>query len=163
MIATDLTAQSASALRLAGAIGQNFGAEIVVAHVVPMPGALRRWSHPSFRADLKSYGTVLTNQCTAAERDLERQVSTAGLSSVRGVRTVVESGRPAPTLARLVEELNADLIIVGRGRGGKLGPVAEQLVRLIGRTVLVAPVRSLPAAPVGRGRPLRPRHRGTAT
>ena len=54
-------------------------------------------------------------------------------------------GKPAEVIAAAADELGADLIVVARGRGGRLGPNTERLVRMAGRTVLVAPVRA-PAA-----------------
>jgi nucleotide-binding universal stress UspA family protein len=165
LVASDLTPQSTAAMRLARGLGQALGSKLVVAHVVPMPSELKRWSGAVFGDDLKAYKAVLERQSRAATKELDRQVTTAGLASTRGVRAVVRSGLPAPVLAKLVEELDADLVIVARGRGGKLGPVAEQLVRLVGRTVLVAPVRGKRGATLGLPGvvpPARPRRRAVA-
>ena len=141
LVASDLTAQSAQALRLADGLASSFGSRIVVAHVLPMAPELRRWSNPEFRDDLRAYDLLLRRQLKAAEKALDRQVGAAGLASGRGVKCVARSGDAAPVLAKLVAELDADLVIVARGKGGKLGPVAERLVRIVGRAVLVAPVR----------------------
>jgi nucleotide-binding universal stress UspA family protein len=149
LVASDLTPQSLSALRLARGLGDTFGGKLTVAHVVSMPSELRRWRGSVFRDDLKAYQAVLERQTQAASTELDRQVTTVGLASTRGVRLVVRSGAPAAVLAELVEEFDSDLVIVARGSGGKLGPVAEQLVRLVGRTVLVAPVRGKRAATIG--------------
>lgn len=165
LVGSDLSSQSSGALRLAQGLGQTFDAHIVVAHVVMMPAALQGWGSVGFRNDLKTYGSLLERQLAAARTHLERQVTTARLASAGGVELVVRSGSPAPILAALVEELDADLVIVARGAGGKLGPVAEQLVRLVGRTVLVAPVRLRRGAvlPLPTTRPApRPRRRAAA-
>ncbi|MEZ4398654.1 MAG: universal stress protein [Kofleriaceae bacterium] len=151
LVATDLTAQASVALRLARVQAATHGAAIVVAHVLSMPAELRRWGGQLFRDDTKTYDALLERQRGAAEQTLARQVAAAKLVSPRGVRLVVRTGNPPEVLAALVDEVDADLVIVARGRGGKLGPVAEQLVRLVGRTVMVAPVKLPPS--IARGIP----------
>lgn len=104
-----------------------------------MAAALRPLSGPTFRADLANYRGLLQRQLEASQQRLEVQAEKAGLH-VDDIRCVVRAGAPATVIAAVAGELDADLIIVGRGSGGKLGSVAEHTVRLVGRLVLVAPV-----------------------
>jgi nucleotide-binding universal stress UspA family protein len=156
LIASDLTQLSTSALRAAAEIGRTFGPKITVAHVIAMPPMLRRWKSDVFREDLDTYHELLTRQIGSAKAELERQVSTAGIVSKRGVTVVVRAGDPAPILAELANTLRVDLVIASRGRAGVLGSVAERLVRLVGRSVLVTPAPSRRAA-IGKPKPRRGR------
>ncbi|MBA3454433.1 MAG: universal stress protein [Deltaproteobacteria bacterium] len=142
LVATDLEPNSASALVYARELGRIFGSKLIIAHVVLMPSVLKKWGAKVFETDLKAYRDVLARQQIGARAALESQVSAVGLASARGVQCVVRAGDPASQLAELIDELGVDLTVVGRGRGGKLGPVAERLVRLVGRAVLVTPSRA---------------------
>ncbi len=150
LVATDLTSQSASALVHAREFGRIFDSELIVAHVVPMPTALKNWKAAVFRDDLRAYREVLDRQRSSADDALNRQVSTIGLVSPKGVWCVVRAGDPAAQLAAMIEEFGVDLTIVGRGRGGKVGPVTERLVRLVGKAILVTPVRPSKLVAIGR-------------
>jgi nucleotide-binding universal stress UspA family protein len=156
LVASDLTQQSISSLRAAAELGRAFGPKITVAHVIAMPPVLRRWKSDVFREDLDTYHELLARQVGSATAELERQVSSAGLVSKRGVKIVVRAGDPAPILAELAAALGADLVIASRGRAGVLGSVAERLVRLVGRSVLVTPAPSRRAA-IGKPKPRRGR------
>lgn len=149
LVASDLSAQSNVALRVARGLAQSFGARLMVAHVVDMPPEIKRWAGTELGDDRRAYDALLARQTQAAAVALDRQITTLGLAGVRGVQAIVRAGAPAPTLAALVEEVDADLVLVARGRGGALGPVAERLVRLVGRTVMVTPVRGKGAATLG--------------
>lgn len=74
------------------------------------------------------------------------------LADELGCRTEVRilRGQPAPELARLGREVEADLLAIGPrgGRASRLGTTAEQLVRLADRPVLV--VRGPRGAKPGR-------------
>lgn len=146
LVASDLSRQSASALRAAAEIGRAFGPKITIAHVIAMPPALRRWKAAVFRSDLETYHDLLKRQVASATEELDRQVSASGIVSKRGVHVVVRTGDPAPVLAEFANTLSVDLVIAARGRGGVLGSVAEKMVRLVGRSVLVTPSPSRRAA-----------------
>jgi nucleotide-binding universal stress UspA family protein len=65
------------------------------------------------------------------------------LGQPEGVERVAVIGAPAETIVATAQARSADLIVVGsHGRGGMarvlLGSVAERVVRLAGRSVLVA-------------------------
>ncbi|MEO6775805.1 MAG: universal stress protein [Kofleriaceae bacterium] len=165
LVACDLTEQSTTAIGLTRQLAIETGASVVAVHIVDMPNTLRPFAGPSFRTDLASYRAVVARQLATAEDRLRTQLEQAAIR-MTDTRIIVRAGTPAPLVAAIAEEVGADLIVVGRGRDGRLGPVAEHTVRLVGRTVMVAPVykkprakRPLPAS-YGRrpgGRPGRPR------
>ena len=140
LVASDLADQSATALSLARQLGVETGAWIIALHVLAMPEALRPLAGPKFLADVAAYRKVLERQVAAAKERLEACIDKSGLNRTF-TRCMVRTGAPASVIANVADELDADLIIVGRGRDGRLGPVAEHTVRLVGRTVMVAPVR----------------------
>jgi nucleotide-binding universal stress UspA family protein len=144
LLATDLENHSMPALRMAAALAAAEDATLFVLHVVELPRALRRWSVPTARREQDAYRSILDRQVQAGGEDLARLV--ARVPRCRGrTRTLVRVGPPADTIADTADELKADLIVVARGRGGRLGATSEKVVRLVGRTVLVAPVK------LGRG------------
>lgn len=158
LVATDLSEQSSTALSLTRQLAVETGASVIALYVLPMPAALRPFAGPNFRTDLANYRAVIERQLEAATRRLETWVEKAGLDR-DGTRLLTRAGTPATTISDVANELDADLIIVGRGAGGRLGPVAEHTVRLVGKTVMVAPVqrkrravRSLPASTRRLGR-----------
>jgi nucleotide-binding universal stress UspA family protein len=138
---TDLTMASAPALRCAAGQMEPGQSRLTVLHVVPLPPEIKKWSLPIFAADVKVYRQLLDRQIAAAKAELERQLrSVVGKTAAVAIR--VRSGDAADVIARSADEIGADLIVVARGHGGKLGHTAERVVRLVGRTVLVAPVRN---------------------
>jgi nucleotide-binding universal stress UspA family protein len=160
LVGTDLLPQSAVALRMGHALAQASGADLVVLHVVPMPAELRRWADDLFKRELQSYRKILDRQAAAARSDLERHVRRLARPGGRPVVSLVRVGKPADVIAATADEMGADLIVVARGHGGVLGSNSERLVRMAGRTVLVAPARApaglataerlAPAAPARR-------------
>jgi nucleotide-binding universal stress UspA family protein len=151
LVAVDLTEQSRTALSLTRQLAIETGASAIALYVVPMPPAIRPVAGPAFRADLATYRSVVERQLTDARRRLEAEVKVSRLDP-RATRCVTRAGLPSQKIAEVADELGADLIVVGRGTNGRLGPVAEHTVRLAGKTVMVAPVprkrratRSLPS------------------
>ena len=119
---TDFSEYSEYALRLAAALTRDYGARLVVLHVVTPPTII--------------YGEGVVppdpqdNLAEARER-LER-LAVPG-NNVSAERRFVE-GDPATEILRLARDLRADLIVMGtHGRTGLrrllMGSVAEKLVR----------------------------------
>lgn len=139
LVASDLTAQSQTALSLAHRLSIETGAAVSVIHVVEMAAILRPFAGPTFRTDLANYRALLERQIGNARKELQAQAERAGMKG-RDVSYIVRAGLPSAVIVAVVDEIDADLIVIGRGREGRLGPVAEHTVRLVGRSVLVAPV-----------------------
>jgi nucleotide-binding universal stress UspA family protein len=148
VVCTDLTAVSLVALRMAVKLARDNDATLTALHVVPLPPALKHWSAPEFRTDLKLYRELLGRQLEAHVLELRRQVAAAGAGDLE-VTYLVKAGLPAEVIATTADELGADLIVVARGRGGQLGSTTAHTVRLAGRTVLVAPVKEPESLRVG--------------
>ncbi len=157
LIASDLTEQSSTAVSYARQLAVETGASIIALHVVAMPVALRRIGVAAPRSDAESYRALVARQLATSEPVLRAQLEKARVNVARA-RVLVRAGLPALVIAEVVDELDIDLIVVGRGRGGRLGPVAEHTVRLVGRTVMVVPVekkrRARRGLPTSRRRPL---------
>ncbi|MEO6952115.1 MAG: universal stress protein [Polyangia bacterium] len=148
LVATDLTEKSVLAIRLAAKLtAQTQGAQLTVLHVVDFPASLRDWSMPSFRKDSKLYDDLVARQVQAAEATLRAQIDELHMSTAAAIMhpilALVRTGSPAQTIASCADEHGVDVIIVARGKGGVLGSTAEQVVRMVGRTVLVAPVAGM--------------------
>jgi nucleotide-binding universal stress UspA family protein len=140
---TDLTAMSLDALRASLELAHTNAAALIVLHVVPLPVALRHWWAPMFSDDARVYRELVEHQMAGARRRLDRQLAALGVSASQPtVAVMVKAGAAAAVIAATARDLGADLIVVARGRGGKLGSTSEHVVRLVGRTVLVAPVKS---------------------
>jgi nucleotide-binding universal stress UspA family protein len=148
VVCTDLTSVSLVALRMAVKLACDNGASLTALHVVPLPPAIRHWSAPVFRSDVKVYRELLDRQLEAHNLELRRQLVAAGAGELE-IRCLVRAGLPAEVIATTADELGADLIVVARGRGGQLGSTTAHTVRLAGRTVLVAPAKEPETLRVG--------------
>ncbi len=137
LVATDLTPISERAVELAVRLARTEGANLCIVHVVELPKVLKAWQRPGGMVDRQQYRAIVDNQVEAAKVELHHQIRWASQAS-RSV--LIKVGEPAAEIARAALEVDADLLIVARGRGGRLGSTAERVVRLVGRTVLVAPV-----------------------
>jgi nucleotide-binding universal stress UspA family protein len=147
---TDLTPLSDDALRDAFQLAKINHASVVALHVVPLPTELRHWSAPLFNEDMKTYREFVARQLASARQALGRQLAALGVpASETAAELTVRSGVPAEVIAATADELGVDLIVIARGRGGKLGSTTEHVVRLAGRTVLVAPARAKAAVATG--------------
>ncbi len=115
-------------------MARGMSSEVVAVYAVDLPvwfasvaGGMPPQYDPEWRAEMK--------------REFERQwckpLEDAGVRH----RTVMEDGRPASVITRIADQVNADLILVGRrGRGGVaelvLGSVSHELVLQSRRPVL---------------------------
>lgn len=141
LVGYDLSEQSRRALALAGGLARAFTSQLTVLHVVPMPPVLRRWSTAESARDLERYEVLLRRQLANAQQDLERRAFRAVAAPIGDLRCVVRAGAVPDVLVEVADRIDADLIVVGRGKRGVLGPTPERVVRLAGRAVLVAPVK----------------------
>jgi nucleotide-binding universal stress UspA family protein len=125
---TDFSPTAAAAQRLAATLARQFGAELVLLHVLPHPHyPLRGFgiaeSYPHLQAELHT---------RAKERLAEAAKAVGeGLS----VRTEMRDGDAYEQALTFARETNADLIVIGtHGHTGLkhalLGSTAERIVRL---------------------------------
>jgi nucleotide-binding universal stress UspA family protein len=118
---TDFSASSQQAYRFACALARDFGARLVVIHVLGRPSGPPDLAgvlpHPDFRRQREERLRWLEPPCPGAV--LERRL---------------EEGDPAREIVDAARETRADVIVMGsRGRSGLgrllLGSVAEQVLR----------------------------------
>lgn len=134
LVATDGTAGSRSAARLAGRLAQLTGAEVVLVHV----------SVPPVLPQLRAPAPEALEVSSDAER--ERAFAVAGdiLEGFDVAYTRVGLvGQPAASIVELATQREADLVVVGRSSETALerlllGSVAEGVVRRAPCHVLVA-------------------------
>lgn len=140
LVGYDLSEQSRPALALAGGLARACGCALTVAHVLPLPPVLRRWKGSTEPDDLKKYEVLLKRQIASAQGELQRRVARLAVTPALNVQCVVRAGTAPNALVDIADQINVDLIVVGRGRKGVLGPTADRVVRMAGRAVLVAPI-----------------------
>lgn len=136
LVATDLTADSLPALRVALELGRRFAAEVTALYVTEPPYHNRRWYAPFEQSESEMLEALRVRQREAAVRALEEQIEEARSGGQDGadVREMVKEGIPADEVPSTAVEIGADLIVVGtHGRTGArhllLGSIAEQIVR----------------------------------
>ena len=137
---TDFSDRSENALHFAAALARDYGARLVVVHVMPRPiVAFGEGVVPPDPADTLA----------EAQEQLDRLVVPGGVPPAD--RRLMESDDAAGTILHAARDLPADLIVLGtHGRSGVarvlLGSVAEQVVRRAPCPVLTV-TAPFPAAP----------------
>jgi nucleotide-binding universal stress UspA family protein len=143
LVATDLTAGSIPALRVALEMGRRFAAEVVALYVTEPPYHNRSWYAPFEPSETELLEALRIRQRDAAVRALEEQIEEAHAGGQNGadVRKVVKEGVAADEIPATALEVGADLIVVGtHGRKGAkhllLGSIAEHVLRAAACPVL---------------------------
>src|SRR5262249_32057374 len=120
---TDFSDHSRYAFRLACALARDYGARLVVLHVVAMPVAVfdEGVVLPPDPVGLRAAAQEQLNGC---------QVPHADVRAERGL----EEGDPVEAILRVAHQVHADLLVMGtHGRTGLgrllMGSVAEQVLR----------------------------------
>ena len=134
LAATDFSACSRTAVRLAAALARREGSALVVLHAVESPAL----DLPSVPIGATGWEMELL---TAAELELARLASELRQSEI-AVETRAVLGSPSRLILEIARQVAADLIVVGtHGRKGAahlfLGSVAEHVVRASAGPVLV--------------------------
>ena len=149
LLATDGSEEAALAGRAAADLSNKTAAELHVVHVwtdVPPPA----YPGPSLRT-LDNYSRLAKEE---AERLLRRQAWNARMTGGRVAGQHLREGQPAEETIALAEELDADLVVVGSRRVGRVkrlitGSVSEGVVHRASCPVLVV-CGGEGAWPVGR-------------
>ncbi len=122
----DFSDRSEMQVETAENIASHFGAQIVLAHVIPMFGFL----HPADPTAAKAYQLKFESEIRdGVEQALSEMAGR--MSSGEKMETVVRSGDPGDEIAKLAEELRADLVVLptagqGRFRQSTLGSVTTK-------------------------------------
>ena len=145
VVGIDFSEESDTAAREALTIARHTGAEIVLVHV----GAVLRgfeWARP---ASTRAWQQMLSEHAAENVRRLNELRERLSVDCPRVSQLVIKD-LPAEGLCRAVRQMDADLVVVGtHGRTGVkrflLGSVAERIVGLCERNVIVARGRTAPA------------------
>jgi nucleotide-binding universal stress UspA family protein len=147
--AVDFSASSERAFDYALAVARSTGATLHILHAWRAPP----WSPPVGSPPVDQttlVDSVLDSWCRIAEHELD---TLRGRAEADGVacQTHLEVGIASATIARSVDELGVDLVLLGaRGRSALahvlLGSAAERVMRISSCPVVVVPERA-PAAP----------------
>ncbi len=137
LLATHGSEDAALAGRAAADLSNKTAAELHVVHVwvdVPPP------AYPSLSLDpLDNYSRLAEEEALGL---LRREAWNARVAGGRVVREHLREGKPAEQISALAEELDADLVVVGSRRAGRIkrlitGSVSEGVVHRASRPVLV--------------------------
>jgi|SRR6516164_6028758 nucleotide-binding universal stress UspA family protein len=119
LVATDFSPMSEHAFGFAGALARDYGARLVVVHVVRPPAAV-----------YAETAVFVTEPDFSAAREALAKLRTPGVD----VDHRLLEGEPGSSIVELAREIKCDLIVMGtHGRGGivrvLLGSVAEEVLR----------------------------------
>jgi nucleotide-binding universal stress UspA family protein len=143
LVGVDFSPESEAAVAQAAQLARQRSARLMLAHVMPLPGEVVEDStyDPIFRAQVASQelGALHRTQSADLLQDLASRCEALGIE----VESVLVDDNPSDGLARVADEMGADLLVVGtHGRTGLkrflLGSVAERAVRLAKVHALVA-------------------------
>jgi nucleotide-binding universal stress UspA family protein len=142
LIATDLLPHSLGALHEGLQLARSRGSAVAVVYVIEVWMVERQWFTRVSKEDIAFHEAFLAREEAAVSREMHAQIDKAraeqGLELA--VDTLVRQGRAADEIAAVAAQRACDLIVIGtRGRRDTLGSVAEQVVRIAGRSVLVVP------------------------
>ncbi|QLG27521.1 universal stress protein [Halorarum halophilum] len=141
LLPTDGSDAAAAAERVALWLADEYGATVEALSVVETPTLTTASDPAGMTGDaIDEVRGVLTEQAEDAVESVEEDGEAAGVT----VETAVGEGRTHERILTAAEERDADLIVIGsHGRGGVerfvLGSVAEKVLRLADRPVLVVP------------------------
>jgi nucleotide-binding universal stress UspA family protein len=142
LVATDLLPTSLPALRDGLRFAQSQGAALAVVYVMEVWMVERQWFAQVSKDDIAFHRSFLAREEEAVLREMRSQIDHAR-SDQRldiGADTLVRQGRAPDEIVAVAAQRGSDLIVIGtRSRPGSLGSVAEQVVRIAGRPVLVVP------------------------
>jgi len=144
LFAMDCSSRSACALPLVSALARAARAEVVLAHVVPVP-EMPRLNVPFTEEERALRDAVVRRNERIARTHLERLRSELTSHEVATRLRIVQSGRVGSSLERLVFQEQPDLVVIGsRGCGGDDGPsgwpygtVAQALMSHLAAPLLV--------------------------
>lgn len=142
LIATDLLPTSASALREGLRLARSQGATVAALYVLEVWMVDRQWFTRVSKEDIAFHKDFLAREEEAVSREMRAQIDRARSDQpIEGeFDTLVRHGRAADAITAVAAQRGCDLIVIGtRGRPDTLGSVAEQVVRIAGRPVLVVP------------------------
>jgi len=151
LYATDLSDNSAAALRHAMTVAERFDARVTILHVMP-----------EMDASIVGYVATVIGEDRMAELELEHEKELqetirekvagfvknelGGEKDLRGIADIeVHHGNPVVEILKAADRTDADLLVIGSHGKGRLqyaflGSVAEKLLNKSTRPILVVPL-----------------------
>lgn len=125
---TDFSAASRPAFAAAVALSRASGAQLLVAHVLPVLTLI-----PDAYVASTMYEQLLEGQRAGAQKQLDRLVRRAKAAGIQASGILLDSGVPAEQITRLARSRRVDAIVMGtHGRTGLsravLGSVAARVI-----------------------------------
>jgi len=125
---TDFSDTSAETVIRASELAQHFGAELLIAHVIPPIPTLP--SDPHYNFEVPAYQDALREN---ARRQLDETIAGLVLKELKA-RALLSHGDPAREIVQMAREENVDMIVIAtHGLTGwqhlVFGSVAEKVVR----------------------------------
>jgi len=144
LAALDCSSRSACVLPLIATLAGTTGAEIVLAHVVPVP-EMPRLNVPFTAEERALLDAVVRRNERVARTHLQRVGAELASRGIKSRARIVVSGQMGPSLEGLVREERPDLVVIGaRGTGGDecpsgwpYGTVAHALMTHLAAPLLV--------------------------
>lgn len=132
---TDFSDTAVETVIRASELAQHFGAELIVAHVIPPIPTLP--SDPHYNFEVPAYQDALKEN---ARKQLEETVAGLVLKGINA-RALLSHGDPAKEIVRMAIDENVDMIVIAtHGLTGwqhiVFGSVAEKVVRFAECAVL---------------------------
>ena len=142
LVATDFSDCAGAAFKVAKNLARQFGAKIVLLHVIQLGIVARVAEHLKVKPD-----TLLPGFREKAQKQLDAFLQ-EGCCETLEVTSMVTVGIPFQEIAVVARDLAADLIVMGGyGRSGRgpieevfFGSTAEKVVRLLPCPVLCVPL-----------------------
>ena len=147
LVATDFSECAGAAFKMAKSLARQFGAKIVLLHVIQQRIVARVAEHLKVKPD-----SLLPAFREEAQQHLDKFLKECCRDHLE-VTSMVTVGIPFQEIAVVARDLAADLIVMGGyGRSGRgpieevfFGSTAEKVVRLLPCPVLCVPWESQPA------------------
>ncbi|GAB4181401.1 MAG: universal stress protein [Geothermobacteraceae bacterium] len=152
LVATDLTPNSENAFKHAVMLAREHNADIHLLHVIPEVDATFRTYVSAVMGEGKLNEFEKAHEDEAKE-EVRREIDLFARTELkdhpedlkRFAGTTVVHGHPVPTILKLADELDADVIVMGtHGKGALeytfLGSTAEKVLRKSKRPVFVVPL-----------------------
>ncbi len=145
LVATDFTRTSEPALRAAFHLAREQRASLTLLHVSTHHHEADHWLVPFFDDEVRAYRAAVEREVAAAREQLSAAAKKLAGETPTVPDVVILHGRAADEIAAEAARRNVSLIVVGTGgRNAHIGSVAERVVRIAGRPVLVVPTDEKP-------------------
>lgn len=147
LVAVDLGPSTVPVVEAALLLAHRLDAQVQPVFVLPTAVDA---AHEDFLPPERGVGGKTKKAITQRWLQIESQLDLPfPIESVRNERLrkyIATAGDPALKLVEMADEMNADMVVLGRPDGARLGRVAEHVARHAGAHVMLVPVDAAPAS-----------------